>query len=64
MFMEIIENNTGKRHYRTLKYGGSISFEVEGKRLVIRGYYDNQVKQKIDVSKYGSIQFKVVNRRA
>lgn len=63
MYMEIIEYYTGKRHYRTLKYSGSITYKVEGKHLVIRGYYDNEIKQKIDVSKYGSIQFKVVDRR-
>lgn len=64
MFMEIIEYYTGKRHYRKLKYNCSISYKVEGKHLVVRDYYTGDKLQRFDVSKFGSIQFKVVNRRA
>ena len=59
--MEITEYWTGKRHYRKIKTNNSISYKVEGRKLVVRDYYTNQVLQRFDVSKYGSIQFRVVN---
>lgn len=62
-YMEIIEYWTGKRHYRKIKVDGSISFKVEGKYLVIRDYYTNEKLQRFDVSKFGAIQFHVVDKR-
>lgn len=59
--MEIIELNTGVRHYRRLKYDCSITYRVEGKYLVVRDYYTNKVLQRFDVSKYGSIQFRAID---
>ena len=41
--------------------GKSISYEVEhisaGRYLVVRDYYDNKILHKINVDKYGSIEF-------
>lgn len=59
--MEITEYWTGKRHYRKIKTGNSISYKVEGRYLVVRDYWTGSVLQKFNVSKYGSIQFRVVN---
>lgn len=59
--MEITEYWTGKRHYRKIKTSNSISYRVEGRYLVVRDYWTGEKLQRFDVSKYGSIQFRVVN---
>ena len=58
--MEITEYWTGKRHYRKIKTSNSISYRVEGNYLVVRDYYTGEKLQKFNVSKYGSIEFRVV----
>ena len=62
-YMEITEYWSRKRHYRKLKYGCSISYRVEGKYLVVRNYWTNEPLQKFDVSKFGSIEFRAVDRK-
>ena len=59
--MEITEYWTGKRHYRKIKYPCSITYKVEGKYLVVRDYWNGNVLQKFNVSKSGSIEFRVVD---
>ena len=59
--MEITEYWTGKRHYRKIKTNRSISYKVEGKYLVVRDYYTGDKLQRFDVSKFGSIEFRVVD---
>ena len=62
-YMEITEYWAGKRHYRKIKYDGSLTYRVEGKYLVVRDYWTNEKLQRFDVSKFGSIQFRIVDKR-
>lgn len=58
--MVIMEYNTGKRHYRKIKYDCSIRYKVEGRnrnKLVVRNYWTGEKLQAFDVSKFGSIQY-------
>lgn len=55
--MVIMELKTGKCHYRTIKYDGSIRFSVEGHKLIIKEYHYGRILQSFDVSKYGSIKY-------
>lgn len=57
--MEIIELNTGKRHYRSINCG-SCRYEVEGRYLVVRDYYSGKICHKFNVENYGSIRYSVV----
>lgn len=59
--MEITEYWTGKRHYRKIKTYNSISYKVEGRYLVVRDYWTGNKLQRFDVSKFGSIQFRVID---
>ena len=61
-YMEIIEYYTGEHHYRKIKFDCSISYKVEGKYLVVRNYYTNEKLQRFNVAKFGSIQYRVVDR--
>ena len=56
MTLFIQEYYSGKTHKRTLSCG-SCSYRVEGKYLVVRDYYTNNVCHKFNVEKYGSIRF-------
>ena len=64
-YMEITEYWTGKRHYRKIKSGDtrSINYKVEGKYLVVRDYWTGEKLQRFDVSKFGSIQYRVIDKR-
>ena len=60
--MEITELNSGKKHYMKLKTDASITFKVEGCKLVVRDYYTTEKIQSHIVSKYGSISFRVIHK--
>ena len=57
--IEIIELKTGARHYRTIKSQASIFYKVVNGYLTIYDYNTGEALQKINVKKYGSIQFRV-----
>ena len=61
-YMEITEYYSGKRHLRKIKYSCSISYRVEGHYLVVRDYYTNARLQRFDVSKFGSISYRVIHK--
>ena len=58
--IEITELNSGKKHYMKLKTDVSITFKVEGCKLVVRDYYTNEKIQSHNVSKYGSISYRAI----
>lgn len=55
--MVIQEWDSGKLHYRKIKFDCSISYKVEGRKLVVRNYYTGDKLQAFDVSKFGSIRY-------
>lgn len=55
MKVYIQEIKTGKIHTRTVKETESVRFCLESSYLVLRGYYDNKIRHKINVSKFGPV---------
>ena len=58
--IEITELNSGKKHFMKVKTNSSITFEVEGRKLVVRNYYTNEIIQSHNISKYGSISYRLI----